>query len=49
MEQHTFYPCFFPILLSFLWFPYNYFMGQNFQGGLPPPASFHELAALEKV
>ena len=33
MGQHTFLSWFFPILLSFLWFPYDYFIVPNFQGG----------------
>ena len=28
-----FFPWFFPILLSFLWFPYNYFIVQIYRGG----------------
>ena len=27
---------FFPILLFFLWFPYNYYIGPIFQGGMAP-------------
>jgi hypothetical protein len=37
MGQNTFFSMVFPYSAFFFWFPYNYFVVPNFQGGHAPP------------